>query len=120
MRAAIKYLPPAFCYTTYLDEYALYKPDDLLRYFSKEEIKQEALDNGIVHYNGKKPWNGYCPRFDIWWEYYRHSIFFDRAFYYNFFNNKAFEYDTMPLFDRLKVLYRYFRYRQYKHHDGRK
>ncbi len=115
----IKYLPPFFCYTTNFDEYALYHRDVLLHSFSEEEIKQ-TLDCGIVHYNGAKPWNGYCSRFDIWWEYYRSSIYFDRAFYYDFFSRKAFEYDTMPLLDRLKILYRYFRYKQYKHHAGRK
>lgn len=87
--------------------------------FLKSEEK-EAMDIGNIHYNGYKPWNHCCANFDIWWEYYRHSIYFDHVFYYDFFNRKAFEQDTMPLLDRLKILYRYFRYRQYKHHDGRK
>jgi len=28
--------------------------------------------------------------------------------------------DCLPLIDRLKILYRYFRYKQNKHHDGKR
>jgi lipopolysaccharide biosynthesis glycosyltransferase len=73
-----------------------------------------ALQEGNIHFNGYKPWVQYCVNFDIWWEYYRKSYFFNSKYYYDFFNNKAFEFDTMPLFDRIKIIYRYFRYRQYR------
>lgn len=117
-RNSIKILPMKYNMTVLSHYYILY-PSMVEKIYTESE-QREAIETGNIHYNGYKPWNHCCANFDIWWEYYRHSIFFDRKFYYNFFNDKAFEYDTMPLSDRLKMVYRYFRYRQYKHHDGRK
>ena len=103
----IKYLKPSFCVTTYFMDFAVNGIDKILQYWSSEDI-DEALCSGIVHYNGQKPWKGWCVNFDIWWEYYRKSPFFDEKFYFDFFYNKLNEYDQLPLWKRVKILLRYF------------
>ncbi len=105
----IKYLEPSFCVTTYFTDYALHRKKALNAYWTEREI-DEALQNGIVHYNGQKPWKGYCVNFDIWWEYYRKSPFFDAKFYFDFFYSRLNEYDLLPLWKRIKILIRYFVY----------
>lgn len=77
--------------------------------YPKDDLSA-MISRGIIHYNGPKPWNSLCPNFDIWWEYYRNSPYYDKKFYYDFFNNKMEEHDRLPLSKRLKILYRYFRY----------
>lgn len=106
-RGKIKYLSPAFCLTTYISEYNVYRREELLKVWNKEEIA-EALSNGIVHFNGKKPWKDVCINFDIWWEYYRRCPYFDEKHYFDFFNYKLNELDHLPLIKRIKVLLRYF------------
>lgn len=105
----IKYLEPSFCVTTYFTDYALHQRKALNAFWTEREIN-EALQNGIVHYNGQKPWKGYCVNFDIWWEYYRKSPFFDAKFYFDFFYSRLNEYDLLPLWKRIKILIRYFVY----------
>ena len=108
-KGKIKYLSPSFCYTTYISDFAVNHRELLQTIWTEEEI-QEAEDKGIVHYNGQKPWMGACINFDIWWEYYRKSPFFDSKYYYQFFNNMLNEHDRLPLFKRIKILLRYFIY----------
>ena len=60
----IKYLSPSFCLTTDISEYASKKRETILKIWSNEEI-ENALEKGIVHYNGQKPWKGVCINFDI-------------------------------------------------------
>lgn len=105
----IKSIPPKFCLTTDISEQVNLNPTILSFLWSDEELKY-ALVHGIVHYNGQKPWKGYCINFDIWWEYYRKSPFFDPRFYFKFFYNKLDEYDSLPLIKRIKILLRYFVY----------
>ena len=105
----IKYLEPSFCVTTYFTDYALHQRKALNAFWTGREIS-EALQNGIVHYNGQKPWKGYCVNFDIWWEYYRKSPFFDAKCYIDFFYSRLNEYDLLPLWKRIKILIRYFVY----------
>ena len=83
----------------------------VMRIYSDSEIK-EALQYGNIHYNGHKPWKKYCVNFDIWWEYYRKSPFFDEKFYFDFFYGKLNELDQLSLWKRIKVLVRYFIHRQ--------
>lgn len=106
-RGKIKYLSPAFCLTTYITEYSVYRKDDLLKLWSNDDI-ENAKSHGIVHFNGKKPWNDVCINFDIWWEYYRRSPFYDEKRYFDFFNYKLNELDYLTLMKRVKVLLRYF------------
>jgi lipopolysaccharide biosynthesis glycosyltransferase len=77
-------------------------------YYSKQE-EEYAIRYGTIHYNGPKPWKQWSLNFDIWWEYYRKSIFFDPKFYYDFYYRKANEYDLLPLWKRIKILLRYFK-----------
>jgi lipopolysaccharide biosynthesis glycosyltransferase len=105
----IKYLPPAFCWTNYINKYSVERNPHLYEIFSAEEIEL-AKDRGLVHYNGQKPWKGYCVNFDIWWEYYRKSPFYDEKFYFDFFYKKLDELDQLSLLKRIKILVRYFVY----------
>ena len=79
-------------------------------YFSKYTQTEiaEGLAVGTLHYNGHKPWVKYALNFDIWWEYYRKSPYFDEKFYFEFFYKKLDEYDRLPLWKRIKILARYF------------
>lgn len=106
-RGKIKYLPPSFCLTTYISEYNVYRREELLNVWNAKEI-DEAFSQGIVHFNGKKPWNDVCINFDVWWEYYRRCPYFDGKLYFEFFNYKLNELDHLPLMKRIKVLLRYF------------
>lgn len=105
----IKYLPPVFCWTNYINKYSVEQNPRLLETFTKEDLKL-AKECGIVHYNGQKPWKGFCVNFDIWWEYYRKSPFYDEKFYFDFFYNKLDELDQLSLLKRVKILVRYFIY----------
>lgn len=75
--------------------------------YSDEEIN-DTLQHGNIHYNGHKPWKEYCVNFDIWWEYYRKSPFFNENFYFDFFYDKLNIFDRLPLSKRIKILVRYF------------
>lgn len=83
-RGNIKYLNPSFCVSTYFSQLAIYDKERLKQCWDEKNI-EEALQKGLIHYNGQKPWKGYCVNFDIWWEYYRKSPFFDEKFYFDFF-----------------------------------
>ena len=81
--------------------------DRILDLFDKEAI-EVALNKGTLHYNGHKPWKKYCVNFDIWWEYYRNSPFFDPHFYFEFYYSKLDELDQLSLWKRIKIWLRYF------------
>lgn len=105
----IKPLSPAFCLTNFLTELIVKRRKEMLQFFSGEELNH-ALNKGIVHYNGPKPWKEFCVNFDIWWEAYRKSPIYDEHFYFDFFNAKQGELDKLPLLKRIKILARYFIY----------
>ena len=98
----IKYLYPSFCLSTFISEYNIYHREELTKIWEEQEIN-EALKTGIVHYNGQKPWKGFCVNFDIWWEYYRKSPFFDEKFYFDFFYKKL-DYLSLP-FDIFEIYF---------------
>lgn len=77
--------------------------------FSEKNINL-AVSNGNIHYNGHKPWKKYSVNFDIWWEYYRKSPFFDEKYYFEFFYTRLNELDQLSLWKRIKILIRYFVY----------
>ncbi len=103
----IKTLDPSFCLTVDLNKMMLNDKTVAEVGWPKEMIDR-ALAFGIVHYNGNKPWKTWCVNFDIWWEYYRKSPFFDPEFYFDFFYKRIDEYDRLPLWKRIKILVRYF------------
>jgi lipopolysaccharide biosynthesis glycosyltransferase len=105
----IKYLSPHFCWTNYINKYAVERNSQLFEVFTEAEIEL-AKTRGLVHYNGQKPWKGYCVNFDIWWEYYRKCPFYDEKFYFDFFYSKLDELDQLSLWKRVKILIRYFIY----------
>ncbi len=70
----------------------------------------EAISTGNIHFNGHKPWKKYSINFDIWWEYYRKSPYFDEKFYFDFFYHRLNIFDQLSLWKRIKILVRYFVY----------
>lgn len=104
----IKTLPPAFCGTIEMFKLMAYRIETTI--YTQEELAELDL-NGIVHYNGPKPWNEWCPNLDIWWEYYRKSPYYDPQYYFDFYMNKRKEQDNMPLKSRIKLLFSYFYHR---------
>lgn len=105
----IKYLEPDFCFTTYIYQWIVYDRSKLYSFWSDESIDR-ALKIGTIHYNGNKPWKQYSVNFDIWWEYYRKSPFFDDRFYFDFFYYRLNIFDQLSLWKRIKILLRYFFY----------
>lgn len=103
-KGKIKILPPSFGVVGTLSEIL----SDMSQKYYTEEERTYALHYGILHYNGPKPWKQSCLNFDIWWEYYRKSIFFDEQFYYDFYNSQINLFDSLSLWKRLKILLRYF------------
>ncbi len=99
-------LSPAYCLSTPLYNLMVDRRMDMEALYGAEEI-QHALSTGIVHYNGKKPWNGPCPNADIWWHYYRRSIFFDEKFCRDFWVAQRDLLHNMSFFKRVKQLLRY-------------
>ena len=103
----IKYLSLEYNMTDYSFYYANMKREKIENLYSNSEIN-EAITNGNIHYNGHKPWKKYAVNFDIWWEYYRKSPFFDERYYFDFFYKRIDEYDRLPLWKRIKILVRFF------------
>lgn len=103
------YLPLKYNMTDYSYYFINNKQEKLLSIYDEKEII-EAVKTGNIHYNGHKPWKKYSVNFDIWWEYYRKSPFFDEKFYFDFFYNKLNELDQLSLWKRIKILIRYFVY----------
>ena len=100
-------LPPSFCMTNFLYELMVDQKDDMVRIYGEEEI-EHALQYGIVHYNGPKPWAQECLNMDIWWEYYRRSIVYDEKFCLDYWKERANHLDQMSLVKRIKHVVRYF------------
>lgn len=99
-------MTPAFCLTTPLYDLMVNRREEIEALYGKAEI-EHALTSGIVHYNGAKPWQGACPNADIWWAYYRISIFFDEGFTNAFWNEQRDLLMNLSLWKRLKLLLRY-------------
>lgn len=102
-KGRISYLSPTFCGTIEIFRMAAIGKEQSVYLLSDLEEMQR---NGIVHYNGPKPWKGWCPNFDIWWEYYRKSVFFDPAYYFKFYTEKYDELDKLGEIKLIKLLLR--------------
>mgnify|MGYP003372899577 CR=1 FL=1 len=100
-------LPWKYNMTDYSFYYLINEPESLTSKYANSDI-EEAKRQGNLHFNGHKPWKKYSVNFDIWWEYYRKSPFYDERFYFDFFYNKLNELDQLPLMKRIKILVRYF------------
>lgn len=102
-------MPLAFCLAIDIYRMIVLHRDEMRTVYSDDEMDY-ALKYGIVHYNGAKPWNGWSHHFDIWWEAYRQSPFFNEEYYLRFFDAREDELDRLPLKKRLKILARFFVY----------
>lgn len=107
----IKILPFTYNMTDQAYYYITKKPYLLSEKYLNDDISK-ACTVSTIHYNGHKPWKTYCVNFDIWWEVYRNSPYFDSEFYFDFFYNKLDEYDRLPFMKRVKILLRYFFYKK--------
>ena len=99
-------LDPSFCLTHYLYDFIVNQREKMLQIFT-DEILDNALKKGIVHYNGAKPWIQDCINMDIWWDYYRRSIFFDEQFCYDFWYKRWRLLERLTFIKRIKLLLRY-------------
>ena len=97
---------PSFCLTNFLYSLCTENRGEMERLYGKEEVGH-ALRSGIVHYNGAKPWNGPCLTADIWWDYYRRSIFFDEKFCHDFWKAQGERLQRLGFMKRIKLLLRY-------------
>ena len=104
----IKPLPPAFCLSVKYYEAIVDEREKLSPLYADDEM-DHALEKGIVHYNGDKPWNNVCLNMDIWWDYYRRSPFFDDRFAFDFWFGQTYRVERMSLMKRIKLVGRYFR-----------
>ena len=102
----ITFLDPSFCLTHYLYNFIVNHREKMRQLFP-DEVLDNALKKGIVHYNGDKPWVKDCINADIWWDYYRRSIFFDEKFCYDFWFDKWRLLERLPFIKRVKLLLRY-------------
>lgn len=96
-------LPISFCLTNYLID-AIHNGTGSI----PEDEANEALQRGIVHYNGMKPWQGLCYNQDIWWYYYRLSLVYDENFTYKFYDRITNETSRWSLMKRIKHVIRFF------------
>lgn len=103
----IKPLSPSFCLTNYLYYLIINRSDEYSQYVSLEEQKH-ALDKGIVHYNGDKPWNKLCLNQDIWWHYYRRSPQYDESYCAEYYKNVLGIADSWSFVKRIKHVVKYF------------
>ena len=99
-------MTPAYCVSTPLYTLMTERRAEMDALYGKAEI-EHALTSGIVHYNGAKPWNEPCPNADIWWSYYRKSLFFEEKFCHDFWIGQRDKLVRLPLLKRIKILLRY-------------
>lgn len=104
----IKALSPAFCLSNYLLECIYKNRESVLKHHSIEDVRH-AIEKGIVHYNGTKPWNGWCYNQDLWWAYYRNSVVYNDSFIFEYYHKHVNAIDNWSLLKRIKHLLRYFR-----------
>lgn len=105
-KGRLKRMAPSFCVTVEISNMAANNIEQ--EFYSLEEL-WEAQKRGIIHYNGAKPWIGYCVNYDFWWEYYRKSIFFDPKFYFNYYYSRLYYLDELSLWKRIKLVVRFLK-----------
>ena len=101
-------LPLSCCFTNYMYYCVMLERERMEKAFPKAEIDR-ALEKGIVHYNGTKPWDAICVNMDLWWDCYRRSIFFDEDFAFHFWDKECTRVERLSLWKRIKLVARYFR-----------
>lgn len=101
-KGRVKHLSPTFCGTIEIFNCVIKNIQQSV--YDQAEL-EKMLEEGIVHYNGPKPWKTWCPNFDIWWEYYRKSVYYDPQYYFDFYIGKLDEMKNMREIELLKLLY---------------
>ena len=103
-----RFLPvgPVFCMTVQLYSLIVNRRTEMEAIYGAEAL-DAALDHGIVHYNGTKPWKGACMNMDIWWSVYRRSPFFNEEFCQRFWDGQMTLLERLPFMKRAKMLLRY-------------
>ncbi|MBQ3766769.1 MAG: hypothetical protein II874_08550 [Bacteroidales bacterium] len=103
-----RFLPlgPVFCLSVQLYSLIVNRRAEMDAIYGHQEL-DDALDHGIVHFNGVKPWKGACMNMDIWWTVYRRSQFFDEAFCQRFWDGQMTLLERLPLLKRVKMVLRY-------------
>lgn len=101
-------LPLSCCLSVHLYYAILDNRKRMEDLFSAEGV-EAALQNGIMHYNGNKPWDTTCINMDLWWTVYRKSIFFQEDFTFHFWDKECTKIERLPLWKRIKLVGRYFR-----------
>lgn len=103
-----RFLPlgPVFCMTVQLYSLIVKNREEMISIYGEEAISA-ALDHGIVHYNGVKPWKGACMNMDLWWAVYRRSCFYNESFCQFFWDSQMNLLERIPLQKRIKILLRY-------------
>jgi len=103
-----RFLPlgPVFCLTVQLYSLIVRRRSEMEAIYGAEAL-DAALDHGIVHYNGAKPWKQACTNMDIWWTCYRRSPFFDEVFCQQFWDRQLTVLERLPLLKRIKMVLRY-------------
>ena len=99
-------LGPSYCMSNYLYALIVNRRKEMEAIYGAEELNH-ALQFGIVHYNGAKPWKEACMNMDIWWAYYRQSIFYDEQFCHDFWDSRRNLLLRLPLIKRIKMVLRY-------------
>lgn len=112
-KGKIKFLLPCYNVNDCALIFMYWHPEQLPDTMSIEE-RVFACRYGNLHYSGYKPWKRYSIAFDVWWEYYRKSPFFDEQKYFKFFFDKTMLLESLTLWKRLKMVVRYFVYGRYK------
>ena len=76
------------------------------RIFNDVETHLPTDKIAIYHYTGQKPWREIVPFGDIWWGYYKESIYFDKNIY-NLYQKKIIDIQKYiklgKLFDKYKI-----------------
>ena len=103
-----RFLPlgPVFCLSVQLYSLIVNRRAEMDAIYGHQEL-DDALDHGIVHFNGVKPWKGACMNMDIWWTVYRRSQFFDEAFCQRFWDGQMTLLERLPFLKRVKMVLRY-------------
>ncbi len=103
-----RFLPlgPVFCLSVQLYSLIVNRRTEMDAIYGHQEL-DDALDHGIVHFNGVKPWKGACMNMDIWWTVYRRSQFFDEAFCQRFWDGQMTLLERLPFLKRVKMVLRY-------------
>lgn len=100
-------LPLQYNVGSHLYKLYLKRRADLFTCYAENEIIQ-ALNKGVLHYVGmNKPWKAFCFRFDVWWYYYRMSVFYDVSYCLRV--SHAILKPTYTIRDVMKVIMNYIR-----------